>query len=141
MSLTISLDYDDTFTADPKLWCQFVSLAQYRGHKVICVSARYDTEENRRELTTSMPDGVDVILCDHKAKLEVVRERGVEIDIWLDDRPEAVLYSHGSSEPFPLEEMSLVNQVAALHEECSRLRMLVDEERREQDSSTIEAYW
>lgn len=40
MSITFGLDYDDTFTADPDLWRQFVSDALRRGHAVVCVTGR-----------------------------------------------------------------------------------------------------
>jgi hypothetical protein len=31
--MKISLDFDDTFTRDPKLWEDFVGSAQRRGHE------------------------------------------------------------------------------------------------------------
>ncbi len=48
--LTISLDYDRTFTAAPGLWRSFVVDAVARGNRVVCITRRDDTDENRHEL-------------------------------------------------------------------------------------------
>ncbi len=48
--MLISIDYDDTFTADPSLWWSFIKRATWRGHKILCVSARTECVDSRREL-------------------------------------------------------------------------------------------
>lgn len=35
---TISLDFDDTYTLDPKFWNKFICNAEKRGHRVIIVT-------------------------------------------------------------------------------------------------------
>lgn len=86
MSLTIGLDYDHTFTADPDLWRQFISDAQRRGHTVVCVTGRREPPDFSRD--PRMPDSVpfacvgpDVLKRHAAAKL------GYHIHIWIDDMP------------------------------------------------------
>ncbi len=63
--LTISLDYDRTFTAAPGLWRSFVVDAVARGNRVVCITRRDDTEENRHELRLAFGDleVAQMILC------------------------------------------------------------------------------
>ena len=88
--LTIAIDYDDTFTADPTAWAQVIQLLQSFGHRVICVSARRDTLEHRQELTCELPDGVAVFLSYGTPKREYVKSYNMQVDIWIDDTPESI---------------------------------------------------
>lgn len=88
--LTISLDYDDTFTADPIFWTAFVGWAQTAGHKVICVTSRFGNFGNRQELRDALPQGMEVVFCDHNGKDESARKAGYQVDIWIDDVPESI---------------------------------------------------
>jgi hypothetical protein len=93
-SKTIAIDFDDTFTADPELWSQFIAHAQDRGHRVLCVTARRDTDENRDDMTSCfILYGVDVpiIFCNLSSKLHTMERRGTKVDIWIDDSPYAIV--------------------------------------------------
>ena len=87
--MNISLDYDDTFTADPDLWRRFSAQARGRGHKVYVVTLRADAgcDEVRRECGPFV-DGI--IPCNYRPKREAVRAAGVRIDVWVDDMPETI---------------------------------------------------
>lgn len=76
--MLIALDYDNTYTADPALWDNFVSLAQSRGHTVKIVTMRRPDEA----IDT---DVADVVYTSRKAKSSVIRA-----DIWIDDSPQWV---------------------------------------------------
>lgn len=89
--LLIAIDYDDTYTADTEAWTRVIVELQRHGHRVICVSARAETEGNRRELSQSLPPGVDVLLSYDTPKRVFARSRGHDVDIWIDDMPEAVV--------------------------------------------------
>lgn len=88
--LTIAIDFDDTFTADCEAWRMVIKVLQSRGHQVICVSARYDELGNRQELRQALPDGVPVLLSCNTPKRLFARQYGYEVDIWIDDMPEAI---------------------------------------------------
>lgn len=86
----IAIDYDDTFTADPEAWSLVIATLQRRGHKVVCISARFEEPGNRSEIMTAMPQGVDVLLCYGWPKRAFAKANGVDVDIWIDDLPEAI---------------------------------------------------
>lgn len=83
--MVISLDYDDTFTADPELWRPFVELAQRRGHQVVCITGRDRLPDWDRE--PRLPPGVAVILAGGELKRTAARRAGVRVDVWIDDVP------------------------------------------------------
>ena len=85
MSLTIAIDYDATFTADPLLWRQFISDAQRRGHVVICVTARRTPPDFDRE--PRLPESVRVICAGDEFKRDAAAKAGHAVNIWIDDMP------------------------------------------------------
>lgn len=94
MSLLISIDFDSTFTADPELWSIFIQTAKLAGHKVICITARRDILDNRIELEEAFkgliyPDNIHFAYdCPKK---QYATEKGLWVDIWIDDCPEAIV--------------------------------------------------
>jgi len=73
--MLIALDYDNTYTADPVLWCRFIDDAKSRGHTVVIVTMRYPRED-----IVNAP--VDVVYTSRQAKAGFVKA-----DIWIDDSP------------------------------------------------------
>lgn len=93
--LTISLDFDQTFTAAPGLWRSFITDAKARGHRVVCVTRREDTEQNQEALRLAFgdlfPELAAAILCGPaKQKRQAAADAGISVDIWIDDKPETV---------------------------------------------------
>lgn len=93
--LTISLDFDQTFTAAPGLWRSFITDAKARGHRVVCVTRREDTEANQEALRLAFgdlfPELAAAILCGPaKQKRQAAADAGISVDIWIDDKPETV---------------------------------------------------
>jgi hypothetical protein len=80
--VTISLDYDNTYTADPILWQQFLGLAKIRNHPVIICTFR--APSHRLE---SPPAGIPVYYTAGEAKKPYMEKQGIKVDIWLDDEP------------------------------------------------------
>jgi len=88
--LTIAIDYDDTFTSDPATWAAVCHMLTY-WHEVICVSSRRNCVEHREELRKHLPACVKSIVLSFDApKREAARKAGFHVDIWIDDRPEAI---------------------------------------------------
>lgn len=83
--LTIALDYDDTYSADPAMWDKFIKTAQAHGHKVVCVTMRKAT------LTERLDMEIPVIYTARKAKVGHCEREGIKIDIWIDDAPHWLL--------------------------------------------------
>lgn len=91
----IALDFDRTFTSDIEFWRLFVMLAVKRGHTVICVTGRSDSQRSRDELRRIFSPKIHdmitaVIFCNHCPKRDCAANAGWEVDIWIDDFPESV---------------------------------------------------
>jgi hypothetical protein len=89
--LVIALDFDDTFTADPDFWLDFINLATRHQHRVICVSSRPHSTAHINHLSLSLPSHVEIFLCGDVPKEEYMRHTKYEkVDIWIDDKPEFI---------------------------------------------------
>lgn len=84
MGLTIAIDYDDTYTADPTLWDAFIAHARERGHRVVCVTCRRETMDNVEECDVP---GVLTYFTSMAPKRWHMEQQGIEVDIWIDDHP------------------------------------------------------
>jgi hypothetical protein len=91
--MIISIDYDETYTADPEGWDMFCKLFTARGHVIMCVSARDEThmlpvkESLGKIIGESNCYGVNK----QPKKQTMLREYGILIDIWIDDIPESII--------------------------------------------------
>lgn len=86
----IALDFDDTFTADPSLWIDFITSAKARGHDVACVSYRYETA--KQEILDALSHiGIAIFCNGGVAKRSYMSSIGIEPDIWIDDMPELII--------------------------------------------------
>ena len=86
VGLTLSLDFDDTYTRDPAFWDSFIELAKKKGHRVYCVTLRHPQES--ADVMNALQNKVEKIFCTgRKSKRAFTRELGIHIDIWIDDMP------------------------------------------------------
>lgn len=84
--MLIALDYDGTYTADPRLWDAFIEAARLRMHEVHIVTMRHESEP------VTVGAYVDRIhYTDRKAKRPFMEAKGLRVQVWIDDRPEFVL--------------------------------------------------
>lgn len=104
----ISVDYDGTFSKCPFLFGQLIEEAVFQGHIVLCVSARIDKPESRKEIQNAMPEGVIVYLTNHNPKKEWIERRGISVDIWIEDNPLA-LFESDAPEKQIKDELALLN--------------------------------
>lgn len=87
--MLIALDFDGTFTADPKFWSFFAHDAVVNGHQVITVTHRRDTFENAqamRNLGVNWP----IVFAYDLPKKYAAMKCGYAVDIWIDDNPQGV---------------------------------------------------
>jgi len=86
--LNIALDYDATYTRDPKFWDEFVELAGKHGHEVVCVT--------KREPELGTPGlSVRAVFSSRRAKRPAASNAGIPISVWIDDTPESILFDDG----------------------------------------------
>ena len=93
--ITISIDYDGTFSAAPGLWRSFASTAKAAGHTVVMISRRANTDENMAEVSAALGDSLGefsgVILCGpESSKRSAAGDAGISVDVWIDDAPATV---------------------------------------------------
>jgi len=89
--MNLALDYDDTYTRDPIFWDLMIDLAQSRGHKVYCVTARSDSHSDEVYDALGRSLGNDAILfTSGVAKRSYAYSQGINIDVWIDDNPNMI---------------------------------------------------
>lgn len=91
--MNIALDFDETFTAEPIMWTDFIRSASDFGHNIYIVTAR--TSEDSHIWIDELFDAglIEVVFCDGQAKKQETIKRGIDIDIWIDDNPLNILVS------------------------------------------------
>lgn len=88
----IALDYDSTYTVDPSMWDEFIALAQRMGHNVYVVTMRYDTAHESRPVREALESQVEgIFFTGRKGKRSFMYERGININIWIDDQPDFII--------------------------------------------------
>jgi HK97 family phage portal protein len=93
-AMTVSIDFDRTFAADPVMWGEFARQSAATGNTVVMVSRRPDTPENQDEIAATMGDYreafAQVLLVGERLKDEAAREAGLAVDVWVDDSPQYI---------------------------------------------------
>lgn len=88
--LTIGVDFNHTYEADPEAFREMVLNFQKRGHICVLVTSRHDgtpeAEEVRKAIGTLMP----VVFAGDVWKAEAAEAAGYKVDIWCDDKPTGV---------------------------------------------------
>lgn len=90
--MLISLDYDETYTRDADLWDRFIANARSRGHKVFCVTMRFDIPKEADEVRRYLGEKVDqIIFTGRNAKKKFMYDLGYDVSVWIDDSPNWIL--------------------------------------------------
>ena len=93
-AMTLSIDFDRTFAADPALWGEFARKAVADGNTVVMVSRRPDTPENQQIVRETLGEYAEyfsqVLLVGEQMKDEAAKAAGIEVDVWVDDSPQFV---------------------------------------------------
>ena len=84
--MIIALDYDHTYTRAPRLWDDFIALADAGGHSVVVVTMRDENDPLPAE-----PPGVPVYYTGHLPKAACMESLGIVVDVWIDDDPQAII--------------------------------------------------
>ena len=88
--MKIALDFDGTYTLHPEFWDLFLHNAKANGFKVLIVTLRHATHD-RLALEAHLERlGAGIVYCDGRPKADVLKERGITVDVWLDDDPQCI---------------------------------------------------
>ena len=85
--MNISLDFDGTYTSDPRLWDIFITSAAALGHNVTVVTMRHPHE------SIDCLGNLPIIYMRRLAKQQFVEAQGLKFDIWIDDNPYWILHN------------------------------------------------
>jgi len=77
--MIIAIDYDDTYTADPRGWDAVIAYMSDRGHEFICVTGREETQP----ADINLP----IIYAPSSYKKKAAEKAGYSVDVWIDDLP------------------------------------------------------
>ena len=93
-AMTISIDYDRTFAADPKMWGEFAKGSAAAGNRVVMISRRPDTPENQVDVDATLGEYKnafsDILLVGDSMKDEAAEAAGIKVDVWIDDSPQYI---------------------------------------------------
>lgn len=84
-SLTLAIDFDHTWTADPHGWKAWHDIMVARGHIVLLATGRsgWSDDMSRAHLPAEMP----IVYCGRDLKEHATRKAGWVVNIWIDDMP------------------------------------------------------
>lgn len=80
--MNINIDYDGTYTSNPDMWDEIIETMHKHGCKVYCITKRYGKLDERKP---QVP-----IINAMKSKLEASKATGIDIDVWIDDKPQSI---------------------------------------------------
>lgn len=91
--MIIAIDFDKTYTEDPELWNTFINKAKVNGHRVICVTARYNDGrhgDNRDIFNTigTVLEHDEIYFSGIAPKRNyMINEHEIFPTVWIDDTP------------------------------------------------------
>jgi len=94
-AMTISIDFDRTFAADPQLWGEFAAKSVADGNTVVMISRRPDTPEDRQTVTDTLGDYAPafsqvLLVGGDTLKADAAQAAGINVDVWVDDSPQTI---------------------------------------------------
>jgi HK97 family phage portal protein len=92
-AMTISVDFDRTFAADPQLWGEFARQSVADGNTVVMISRRPETD--REEVMGTLGDYADafsqvLLVGGDTLKADAAQSAGIDVDVWVDDSPQTI---------------------------------------------------
>jgi HK97 family phage portal protein len=110
--MTISIDFDRTFAADPQLWGEFARKSVSEGNTVVMISRR--PEEDRQTVTETLGDYADafsqvLLVGGDTMKGDAAQAAGISVDVWVDDSPQFIRSAEQRAEPGTVAEGDFVS--------------------------------
>ena len=91
MNKNIGIDYDDTISLNIDMWKSIIKIFNSFNFNVYVVTYR---DSSQFEDIYRFSFVKDYIYTSGKGKKQYCKDMGVEIDIWIDDCPESILYDY-----------------------------------------------
>ena len=94
-AMTISIDFDETFSKDPVMWGEFAMKSESEGNTIVMISRRPDTVANQKEIADTI--GIHLhafskimLIGEGMQKADAAAAAGISVDVWIDDAPETI---------------------------------------------------
>lgn len=116
-ALTVSIDFDRTFAADPQMWGEFAKQAVADGNTVVMISRR--PESDREEVISSLGDYAEsfsqvLLVGGDTLKADAADEAGIKVDVWVDDSPQFIRSLEARAEPDAVDADAVLRCVRIL---------------------------
>ena len=97
--MLIAIDFDDTLTLDPVFWRQFILLCRSNDHRIVIVTARVKTLESQMVIQNWCEENLNSVsigvwFTSHGSKTDYMMDRGIKVDVWIDDNPRTCALGH-----------------------------------------------
>jgi hypothetical protein len=86
---TICFDYDGSYTEFPTLFIKMMAEAKKQGHDVIMATMRHRSEKDC--ILESIEKMYPVFYTGRVGKLKFLSQRGIIVDLWIDDQPHFIV--------------------------------------------------
>lgn len=86
----IAVDFDETISDNESGWLQVLLLLEKIGYHVVICTWRAPTEYPE-DLKFLVDKGFAVYYTTRRGKKQYMKEQGIEVAIWIDDNPFAIL--------------------------------------------------
>ncbi len=81
--MRVAIDHDNTISLNREAWFKVIEVLKSFGADVVCISSRFPN-------VPLPPLPVPTYYTCGQPKWEFAHERGIEIDIWIDDIPSCI---------------------------------------------------
>ncbi len=89
--MVISFDYDNTITAAKHKMLMLMALCNEFGWDVYVCSGRLHTDGEELDWLKELDFVQGVYTTDYQNKRQFMEEKGIHVDVWVDDVPESIL--------------------------------------------------
>lgn len=87
---TIAFDFDQTISDHPTLFLNIMETFEKAGFHVVVVTYRMP-HAYPEDLDFLVEKGYAVYFTGHKAKHKFMSDKGIIVDLWVDDEPETIV--------------------------------------------------
>lgn len=88
--MVISIDFDGTFSADPRMMREIIAVIKKHGHTPVLCTQR--TPDYGRDVEQMVGTLVPIVYAGGKSKVKAMWEAGYkDVQFWMDDNPVSVV--------------------------------------------------
>lgn len=86
----VAIDFDETISDNPSAWLMVMKTLEMCGYHVVVCTWRYP-HTHPEDLQFLVDKGYVIFYTGLRCKQEFMKEKGIDVAIWIDDNPFAIL--------------------------------------------------